>query len=299
MPWLQIKVETPPDQAEQYEDLLLAAGCAAVTYQDAADQPIFEPDLGTTPLWNRTIVTGLFAAEHDVQETLNLLADAQQQLPVPAAGDYPSFKAEILEDKDWEREWMESYHPMQFGARLWVCPSWREAPDPNAVNMMLDPGLAFGTGTHPTTALCLEWLDSQALDEQLVVDYGCGSGILGIAALLLGAREVVAVDIDPQALTATRDNLERNRLSPQRLQTCLPPDTPSVQADTLVANILAGPLVQLAPTLAGLVRPGGRLLLSGLLAEQGDDVSAAYRQWFDMEPAVEKEGWIRLTGIKR
>jgi len=299
MPWLQIKVETQPDQAEQYEDLLLTAGCAVVTYQDAADQPIFEPDLGTTPLWSRTTITGLFAAEQDVQATLDQLQAAQQQLPLPANAEHPPFKAEILEDKDWEREWMDSYHPMQFGTRLWVCPSWREAPDPDAVNMMLDPGLAFGTGTHPTTALCLEWLDGQALEGQHLVDYGCGSGILGIAALLLGARDVVAVDIDPQALTATRDNLARNRLAPERLQTFLPADAPAVQADTLVANILAGPLVQLAPTLATLIRPGGRLLLSGLLAEQAEEVSTAYNEWFEMEPAVEKEGWIRLTGTKR
>ncbi|SEG72350.1 50S ribosomal protein L11 methyltransferase [Marinobacterium lutimaris] len=298
MPWLQIKVETVPAQAEQYEDLLLAAGCAAVTYQDAEDQPIFEPDLGTTPLWSKTVVTGLFAAEHDLQETLDLLHEAQQQID-PEAREHPTFKAEILEDKDWEREWMESYHPMQFGQHLWVCPSWREAPDPGAVNMMLDPGLAFGTGTHPTTSLCLEWLDGQMLDSQLVVDYGCGSGILGIAALLLGASEVVAVDIDPQALTATRDNLNRNNLADSRLQAYLPEATPKVQADTLVANILAGPLVQLAPTLEALVRPGGKLLLSGLLSEQADEVSAAYSQWFDMEPAVEKDGWIRLTGVKR
>lgn len=298
MPWLQIKVKTSPEQAEHYEDLLLAAGCAAVTYQDAEDQPIFEPDLGTTPLWSKTVVTGLFAAEHDLQETLDLLHQAQQQID-PQATELPVFKAEILEDKDWEREWMESYHPMQFGQRLWVCPSWREAPDPDAVNMMLDPGLAFGTGTHPTTALCLEWLDSQNLDDQLVVDYGCGSGILGIAALLLGAREVTAVDIDPQALTATRDNLNRNNLAEERLQVYLPAATPGVQADTLVANILAGPLVSLAPTLEALVRPGGKLLLSGLLTEQADEVSAAYSQWFDMEPAVEKDGWIRLTGVKR
>ncbi|GGB88841.1 ribosomal protein L11 methyltransferase [Marinobacterium zhoushanense] len=298
MPWLQIKVETAPEQAEQYEDLLLAAGCAAVTYQDAADQPIFEPDLGTTPLWSQTVVTGLFAAEHDLQETLALLRSAQQQLPEIEGRPHPEIKAEILEDKDWEREWMENYHPMQFGKRLWVCPSWREAPDPNAVNMMLDPGLAFGTGTHPTTSLCLEWLDSQSLDDQLVVDYGCGSGILGIAALLLGANKVVAVDIDPQALTATRDNLERNRLDSSRLSVSLPNATPAVKADTLVANILAGPLVELAPTLEALVRPGGRILLSGLLADQADSVSTAYSQWFKMEPAVEKDGWIRLTGTK-
>ncbi len=298
MPWLQIKVSIPPEQAETYEDLLLAAGCAAVTYQDAADQPIFEPDLGTTPLWNATVVTGLFAAEHDLRETLELLQAAQQQL-APGQNALPEFKAEILEDKDWEREWMDSYHPMQFGRRLWVCPSWREAPEPDAVNMMLDPGLAFGTGTHPTTALCLEWLDGQDLDGKQVVDYGCGSGILGIAALLLGARHVQAVDIDPQALTATRDNLERNRLPQSRLDAFLPLDAPLIEADLLVANILAGPLCELAPTLAARVRTGGRILLSGLLSQQADEIISTYRQWFDMDAPGEREGWISISGTRK
>jgi len=298
MPWLQIKVATSPEQAETYEDLLLAAGCAAVTYQDAADQPIFEPDLGTTPLWSQTVVTGLFATEHDLRETLELLASAQRQA-FPDAGQLPEFKAEILEDKDWEREWMDHYHPMQFGRRLWVCPSWREAPEPDAVNLMLDPGLAFGTGTHPTTALCLEWLDGQALEECQVIDYGCGSGILGIAALLLGARHVLAVDIDPQALTATEDNLSRNRLPAERLQACLPLSAPKLQADVLVANILAGPLCELAPTLAERVRPGGQILLSGLLSQQADELISTYSQWFKMDSPAEREGWIRLSGTRQ
>ena len=153
MPWLQINVVTNPDIAEFYEDLLLEAGCAAVTFEDAKDQPIFEPELGTTPLWGSTVITGLFAAEHDLESTLAFLNE--QKLSVEG-GDKIEFKAEILEDKDWEREWMTHYHPMQFGPNFWVCPSWIEVPDANAVNLMLDPGLAFGTGTHPTTALCLE-----------------------------------------------------------------------------------------------------------------------------------------------
>ncbi|MBA4501399.1 50S ribosomal protein L11 methyltransferase [Marinobacterium marinum] len=298
MPWLQIKVSIPPEQADTYEDLLLAAGCAAVTYQDAADQPIFEPDLGTTPLWNSTVVTGLFAAEHDLRETLDLLHNAQQSLSADL-NPLPEFKAEILEDKDWEREWMDHYHPMQFGRRLWVCPSWREAPEPGAVNLMLDPGLAFGTGTHPTTALCLEWLDAQTLDDRQVVDYGCGSGILGIAALLLGARHVQAIDIDPQALTATRDNLERNRLPAATLDTFLPLDAPLIEADLLVANILAGPLCQLAPTLAARVKPNGRILLSGLLSQQADEIVSTYSQWFEMDAPGEREGWIRISGTRK
>ncbi|MBR9829122.1 MAG: 50S ribosomal protein L11 methyltransferase [Oceanospirillales bacterium] len=297
MPWLQIKVSIPPEQAEAYEDLLLAAGCAAVTYQDAADQPIFEPDLGTTPLWSDTVVTGLFAAEHDLRETLQLLQAAQQQIATGQTA-LPEFKAEILEDKDWEREWMDSYHPMRFGNRLWVCPSWREAPEPDAVNLMLDPGLAFGTGTHPTTALCLEWLDGQTLTEQQVVDYGCGSGILGIAALLLGARHVQAVDIDPQALTATRDNLQRNQLPDAALDTYLPLQAPILEADLLVANILAGPLCELAPTLAARVRPGGKILLSGLLSQQADEIRSTYSQWFKMDEPGEREGWIRISGTR-
>ena len=298
MPWLQIKVATSPEQAETYEDLLLAAGCAAVTYQDAADQPIFEPDLGTTPLWSDTVVTGLFAAEHDLSETLRLLSTAQHNA-FPAATELPEIKAEILEDKDWEREWMDHYHPMQFGTRLWVCPSWREAPEPDAVNLMLDPGLAFGTGTHPTTALCLEWLDGQPLTNLQVIDYGCGSGILGIAALLLGARHVMAVDIDPQALTATADNLARNQLPAERLDAYLPLKAPNLQADVLVANILAGPLCELAPTLAERVRPGGQILLSGLLSQQADELVSTYSQWFEMDAPGEREGWIRLSGIRR
>ncbi|WP_409525230.1 50S ribosomal protein L11 methyltransferase [Nitrincola sp. MINF-07-Sa-05] len=298
MPWLQIKVMTDPEQAERYEDMLLAAGCAVVTFQDGEDEPIFEPDLGTTPLWSQTVVTGLFAAEHNLTETLDLLKEAQA-LAFAGEEQKPVFKAEILEDKDWEREWMDSYHPMQFGKRLWVCPSWREAPDPEAVNLMLDPGLAFGTGTHPTTALCLEWLDGQPLDDCLVVDYGCGSGILGIASLLLGAQKVMAVDIDPQALLATRDNLLRNQLEDDRLNTYLPGEIPAIEADVLVANILAGPLVQLAPTLSRLVRPGGRLLLSGLLPPQANEITLAYHSCFEMAPPVERDGWIRLTGIRR
>lgn len=297
MPWLQIKLTTTPEHAEQYEDLLLAAGCASVTYQDNKDQPIFEPELGTTPLWDSTIVTGLFSADHDLDATNRFLTEAHNQLfpdlPMPA------IKEEILEDKDWEREWMDNYHPMQFGKRLWVCPSWREAPDPDAVNMMLDPGLAFGTGTHPTTALCLEWLDAQKLDDCEVVDYGCGSGILGIASLLLGARHVTAVDIDIQALQASKDNLARNKLQENRLNVYLPENTPDIQGDVIVANILAGPLVELAPTIASHVRSGGLLALSGLLADQAESIQTAYAQWFDLEPAVERDGWIRICGTKR
>ncbi|MCP4598294.1 50S ribosomal protein L11 methyltransferase [Neptuniibacter sp.] len=297
MSWLQIKIQTNPENSEPYEDLLLSAGCAAVTFEDTEDQPIFEPDLGTTPLWSKTTITGLFSAEHNLEETLLYIKQGHQQLfpGIPA----PTIKAEILEDKDWEREWMDNYHPMQFGNRLWVCPSWREAPDPDAVNLMLDPGLAFGTGTHPTTALCLEWLDGQKLNDNYIIDYGCGSGILGIAGLLLGAEKAIGVDIDPQALQATKDNLNRNNLADDILHVYLPENTPSDEADVVIANILAGPLVQLAPTLSKLVKSGGSICLSGLLSPQEQEIREAYSQYFELDNVSEKDGWIRITGTKR
>ncbi|WP_415893658.1 50S ribosomal protein L11 methyltransferase [Neptuniibacter sp. PT8_73] len=296
MPWLQIKIQTNPDQSEPYEDLLLSAGCAAVTFEDTEDQPIFEPDLGTTPLWSNTTITGLFSAEHNLDETLQFIHQGHEQLfpGMPC----PTIKAEILEDKDWEREWMDNYHPMQFGERLWVCPSWREPPQAEAVNLMLDPGLAFGTGTHPTTALCLEWLDQNITDTSFLIDYGCGSGILGIAGLLLGAKRAIGVDIDPQALQATKDNLARNQLQDDSLHVYMPENTPSEKAEVLIANILAGPLVQLAPTLEALVSPGGKLCLSGLLTPQATEIIDTYSEWFDLDPIAEKEGWIRVTGTK-
>ena len=194
---------------------------------------------------------------------------------------------------------MKNYHPMQFGKRLWICPSWRDVPDPTAVNLMLDPGLAFGTGTHPTTALCLEWLDSQDLDKKVVTDYGCGSGILGIATLLLGAKHCTSVDIDPQALQATRDNLQRNSLPDQLMDVYLPENAPVTEVDVLVANILAGPLTSLAPILAKRVRQGGLIALSGLLKQQAEEIQNTYGEWFDLDPVTEREEWIRITGRKR
>jgi len=182
---------------------------------------------------------------------------------------------------------------------LWICPSWAEPPDPNGIILALDPGLAFGTGTHPTTALCLEWLDSQPLQNCVVIDYGCGSGILGIAALLLGARRVIAVDNDPQALLATRDNAERNRIAPEQLITYLPEQLPpDCRAEVVVANILAGPLQSLAPLLTNLTLPGGRLALSGILAEQAEAVATAYRSNFDLQPFTLRQEWTRIDGVK-
>jgi ribosomal protein L11 methyltransferase len=292
MPWLQVRLAITPEQAETYEDALLEVGAVSVTFMDAEDQPIFEPDLGTTPLWTHTHLLALFEADTD--ETA-LIAHLQ----LLCGGTLPEHHVERIEDQDWERNWMDNFQPMRFGQRLWIVPSWHAAPEPDAVNLLLDPGLAFGTGTHPTTALCLEWLDGQTLDNCSVLDFGCGSGILAIAALLLGAPQAVGTDIDPQALEASRDNASRNGIDPARFPVYLPADLPQQPADVVVANILAGPLVSLAPQITALVKAGGRLALSGILAEQADEVRAAYAGAFDLDPTATKDGWVRISGVKR
>lgn len=292
MPWLQVRLAITPEQAETYEDALLEVGAVSVTFMDAEDQPIFEPDLGTTPLWSNTHLLALFEADTD--ETA-LLAHLQ----LLCGGALPEHHVERIEDQDWERSWMDGFQPMRFGQRLWIVPSWHAAPEPDAVNLLLDPGLAFGTGTHPTTALCLEWLDSQNLDNCSVLDFGCGSGILAIAALLLGAPQAAGTDIDPQALEASRDNASRNGIDPARFPVYLPADLPQQPADVVVANILAGPLVSLAPQITALVKSGGRLALSGILAEQAEEVRAAYASAFDLDPTAVKDGWVRISGVKR
>ncbi|MDG9756768.1 50S ribosomal protein L11 methyltransferase [Pseudomonas sediminis] len=291
MPWLQVRLAITPEQAETYEDALLEVGAVSVTFMDAEDQPIFEPDLGTTPLWSNTHLLALFEADTD--ETA-LLAHLQ----LLCGGALPEHHVERIEDQDWERSWMDGFQPMRFGQRLWIVPSWHAAPEPDAVNLLLDPGLAFGTGTHPTTALCLEWLDGQTLDNCSVIDFGCGSGILAIAALLLGAPQAVGTDIDPQALEASRDNASRNGIDPTRFPVYLPADMPQQPADVVVANILAGPLVSLAPQITALVKGGGRLALSGILAEQAEEVRAAYTGAFDLDPTAVKDGWVRISGVK-
>lgn len=292
MPWLQVRLAITPEQAETYEDALLGVGAVSVTFMDAEDQPIFEPDLGTTPLWSNTHLLALFEADTD---PANLVAHLQ----LLTGGELPAHEIEHIEDQDWERSWMDNFQPMRFGQRLWIVPSWHDAPEPNAVNLLLDPGLAFGTGTHPTTALCLEWLDGQQLSNCDVIDFGCGSGILAIAALLLGAPQARGTDIDPQALEASRDNASRNGIDPARFPVYLPADMPQQPADVVVANILAGPLVSLAPQITTLVKNGGRLALSGILAEQAEEVRTAYATAFDLDPTAEKDGWVRISGVKR
>lgn len=296
MPWLQLTFETNPDHAEQFSDWLSEAGASAVTFQDSADQPLYEPPPGETPLWSSTRVIGLFDASTNMDEVIEHIQAATAPEPLPA------WRISPLEDKDWEREWMDNFKPMSFGKHLWIVPSWTSPPDPDAVNILLDPGLAFGTGTHPTTALCLQWLDehgySQVEQYEEVIDYGCGSGILAVAAAKLGARHIWAVDNDPQALIATRDNASKNGVE-QHIEAVLPEGLPAMQTPLLLANILAQPLISLAEHFAGLVSPGGHIVLSGILVEQAEQVLNAYQAWFEMESPVIQEDWVRLTGQRR
>ncbi|WP_279499869.1 50S ribosomal protein L11 methyltransferase [Aeromonas veronii] len=290
MPWIQIRINATAKTADKVSNMLLGRGAQAVTFMDAKDVPVYEPMPGETPLWGETEVMGLFDAETDPAPTIAFF----QQI----FGENVGYKVEQLEDKDWVREWMDHFHPMQFGERLWICPSWRDVPNPDAVNVMLDPGLAFGTGTHPTTALCLQWLDGLDLAGKTVVDFGCGSGILGIAALKLGAARVIGIDIDPQAIQASRDNAARNGVADQ-IELYLPADQPQdVEADVVVANILAGPLRELAPLIAGHGKPGSLMALSGVLESQALELETIYGQWFEMDPTAVKEEWCRLSGRK-
>lgn len=292
MPWLELAVDSR--HPEFVEELLLAAGAQAVSQVDAADDPVLEPGPGETPLWPRTRTLGLFGADADLDAVRALLHDS---LPADSALQYAERQ---VEDQDWVRLWLQHAHPLRFGERLWICPTGHRVDADNAVVIDLDPGLAFGTGNHPSTALCLEWLAGADVAQRRVLDYGCGSGVLAIAALKLGARAAWATDIDPQALTASTENAARNGVA-DALHLVMPDALapPSADFDVVLANILAGPLVTLAPTLAAHTRAGGDIVLAGLLARQADEVAAAYAPWFDVSRSPEREGWVRLHGRRR
>jgi ribosomal protein L11 methyltransferase len=333
--WLELKLRTSSADAEALEDLLLELGAVSVTLTDAEDQPLFEPPPGETPLWQHLVITALFdealTSETATTTLLLQLADGWQ----PRA--LPEIRYGILADKDWIRAWLDDFKPMCFGNRLWVCPSWWQAPQSTGVNgqwqpdpeqtrywternhalltsmqqsgntvLLLDPGLAFGTGTHPTTSLCLQWLDAQELRGLTLVDYGCGSGILGIAALLLGAERVHGIDNDPQALIATADNCSKNSLDANRFPISMPDDfRQQLQNGTVkpvagvMANILAGTLIQLASHLVQQVQSGGWLLLSGILQDQASDVIAAYSPWCRDFDVVQEGDWVRITATRQ
>jgi ribosomal protein L11 methyltransferase len=288
-PLVQLAVEIDADQCDALEALVEEAGAVSVSYLDPGGEPVLEPSLGSTPLWPRVRLLALFQGWPDAER---LYLGACDALGVRRL---LQWDVAPLEPRQWERAWLDHYRPMHFGHRLWVVPTTQPAPEPDAVNLRLDPGLAFGTGTHPTTALCLRWLAQAPLQSRQLVDFGCGSGILAIAGLLLGARRAYGIDNDPQALIASRDNAERNGVA-DRLALSTPEGRPPVVVDVVVANILAGVLIELAPVIVPLLRPGGRLVLSGILDRQQAEVRAAYRDWIAWKPADVLEGWVLLAG---
>lgn len=290
--WLQVHVTAGKDEAPFIELLLENLGALSVTLEDAGEEALLEPKPGESPLWQQTKVSALFPGEKDAQQLRHIIRNTlRQDLAY-------ELTVEQLADQAWERAWMDSFHPMQFGRRLWICPDGMPPDDPNGVVVEMDPGLAFGTGTHATTALCLEWLDGADLHGKQIMDFGCGSGILAIAALRLGAGQAIAVDHDPQALQATRDNGAKNGVLP-RLSIYGTEEIPDVQSDILLANILAGTLVELEPVLSTKVKSGGKIVLSGILLEQAEEVIRSYQSRFLMAPPKELDGWILLHGRRR
>lgn len=291
MTWQQITCRSTLEHRDSITDAFEAAGAASVTYQDAEDNPVLEPAPGETPMWEELLITALFPLDENID---GIMLELQLN---KASWQIQDIVLETLEDQEWVRAWMDNFHPMQFGEHLWVYPSWHDKPEGDGVKILLDPGLAFGTGTHPTTALCLQWLGAfPSLKGKTVLDYGCGSGILVLAAVMLGAERVVATDIDPQALQATQDNAQRNGITEGVIHTCYPDEMPNEQFDIVLANILAGPLVQLAPTIAQYLTPHGDLVLSGILAEQTADIQNAYAPLLNDIKVEQLEDWIRLTG---
>ena len=291
MAWLQLSVTTDENTAPDISEILGTLGAVSVTYVDAADQPVYEPEPGETRIWKKTRVIGLFEPDADM-ELIKSIVSLNFTNTIPE-----DWQLETLDDQVWERTWMEYYRPMKFGEKLWVCPTGQEISEPGTVCLTLDPGLAFGTGTHPTTALCLKWLSNHDLTGKSIIDYGCGSGILAIAAILLGANHACAVDIDPQALTATRDNAKKNHL--ENKINCYQPDQfPGSRADMVLANILAQPLIELSQLISGLVKPAGQLILSGILNEQAESVIKAYTPFIAINPPIQQEDWCRLDGRK-
>ena len=296
MSWLTLTVDADADDADGLSEALMELGALSVDVHDASagtigERPIFgEPDEPPPSLWAHNRITALFAPDVQIEELLHRAVQAAGLAKMPA------YHVATLEDNDWVRLTQSQFEPIRISQRLWIVPTWHTPSDPSAINIVLDPGLAFGTGSHPTTQLCLRWLDNNLHQGESVLDYGCGSGILAIAALKLGAASAIGVDVDAQAIQASRDNAEANQVTAQFY---LPDEAPKCQADIVVANILTNPLKLLAPLLAGSVRQGGRIALSGILSAQAEEVMQIYKQWFDLEPPIVEDGWVCLSGIKR
>ena len=290
--WQQINCHCNKSFQNEICEYMESADALSITWQDAGDTPVLEPLPGETPLWDDLIITALFAGDTDISALLATLEANKQQWQISRN------LTETIKDQDWERAWMDDFHPMQFGENLWIYPSWNEIPDNDSVKIILDPGLAFGSGTHPTTALCLEWLDANPPKGLSVIDYGCGSGILAIAAAKLGAEKILATDIDKQALIATKDNMEKNHIAEDLIETCFPDTLAKEPVDLLIANILSGPLVELAEIFSQLTKANGAIVLSGILEEQTNDIKEAYTPYFNNIIITQKNDWIRVTGIR-
>ena len=295
MSWLQVTLDTDSAVAEKLADALMELGALSAAIEDAAagtdaEEPIFgEPGEPVDRMWRTSRILALFNPEQDIAL---LIAAAAGECGLST----PSWQVEEVAEQDWVRATQAQFDPIRISDRLWITPTWHNAPNPDAINLQLDPGLAFGTGSHPTTRLCLQWLDRELSPGASVLDYGCGSGILAIAALKLGAGRALGVDIDPQAVQASRDNAVQNSVEADFY---LPGQLPDVETDVVVANILANPLRLLGALLTRHVRVGGHIVLSGILAEQADEIQAIYQQWFDMDAPVFDDGWTCLSGRKR
>ncbi len=292
MAWWQISIQCTDDELGKTEDILLSLGAVCITMCDAQDSPIYEPTPGESPVWPHMIMTGMFQQNRQGEE---LYVELLEILP-----DHQSATARksVLEDQNWERVHLKQFKPIRCAHNLWIVPSWLQPPDPEAIIIRLDPGLAFGTGSHPTTALCLAWMAHKNFNNQSVIDYGCGSGILSIAACKLGAKQVFGVDIDPQAVDASIDNARRNGIEPNLLQVSLVSNFDSDRVDLLIANILSGPLIKLAPKLAGMIKPGGKILLSGILKTQLNDIKCAYQSYFYLDPESVRADWASISGTR-
>ena len=293
MSWRQISLTCQADQLGEVEDLMMELGALSISLSDAGDEPIYEPLPGDNPIWPESIVSATFAEDSDPEQIAQLL---MARLP---AGLTQSVKHDSFQDRDWQQAYRQHFKPLQCAPSLWIVPSWIEPPDPQATIVQLDPGLAFGTGSHPTTALCLAWLAEQQLENLELVDFGCGSGILAIAAIKLGASRVLAVDIDQQALVACQSNMEMNEITNGQIEVSLPEAMAADRVDLLMANILAGPLVELSSRFADLVKPDGKIVLSGILISQLQDIKSAYLEFFELSPARVDGEWACIGGSRR
>lgn len=293
MNWIKLTLRTSPELESHVSDFLLTEGAAAITLEDAEDQPILEPVIGTTPLWQNIMLSGFFSKDAAIEQICDNLKGqfAEDKIQI--------HQIESIVEQDWQKVCTDAFQPRLFGERLWVYPSWSEVPDVNLPHVLLDPGMAFGTGNHPTTALCLSWLANNPPIHQRVIDYGCGSGILAIAALKLGANQAWAVDIDPQALEATIENALRNELYSPLIEVRDPKHLPNEPVDLLIANILAKPLVELASDLIALVKIEGRIVLSGILTDQMEQVMLAYAPHIQWQTHLIQDDWVLLEGIKK